>query len=264
MVKTSKISLLFASLALSFGASAQEGLANSDAPAKKIGYGALLGANASYFTQEATPVGAKLGVTAGGFVNYQALNFLAVQLEVAYMELGGKELSVANSSNYSGSSSFSSPPYPLPNDLISQETSVSKVTFHNLEIPLLFKFTYPGLGSALGIIQPHLLVGPSLGLNFAATSNSNTLVQFSNGSEMYVQDRESISPNNNYGLIQWGAYFGGGIEAQLKSFILTIDLRYRLALNPLQTNYGVASYVDGLGNTKSNSVALIVGIGFGK
>src|SRR2546430_2049964 len=98
MMKIYKIFTLVASIGIVFGSFAQDQASSESSSGKKIGYGARVGGNLSYFTQEPIPIGPKFGFLAGGFITYKAVNFLTMQLEVLYMQQGGKEVSTANSS----------------------------------------------------------------------------------------------------------------------------------------------------------------------
>lgn len=219
--------------------------ASTTGGAKKIGYGAKVGIGLSNFSKEEFKVGNKVGFMVGGFVNYKVIKILTVQMEVMYMQQGGKEMTTSIAS-LSG--------------LVSSETSITKTTLHNIEIPLLAKVTPPGLGDVFGL-KPHVLIGPALGINLGATNVTTTDIEFTSGRSVVVKERGPVSPNN-FETIQWGAYIGAGFETQLKSFLLSVDVRYRQGLNSINPNYDMETFVHGFGDGKSNTIALTVGIGF--
>lgn len=214
----------------------------------KVGYGAKLGIGSSNFSKEQFRVGGKFGLQVGGFANYKVIDMLTVQLEVLYMQQGGKEYSTMVGSPITGT------------QYIASQTYISRITLHNLEIPLLAKVTPPGIGSIFGI-KWHALVGPSLGINMGATLRTTNEVVYTSGRTGVYKYSEPLSPND-YETIQWGAYVGAGIETELKSFLLTIDVRYRQGLNDINYNYDIEKFINGYGDGRSNTLAVTVGLGF--
>jgi len=211
---------------------------------KKIHYGAKIGGNLSKFTPQELKAGNVLGGSIGGFVNYKVMDYLTVQLEVLYMQQGGKQYSTTNKDSL-----FSS--------VIKGENSMSRITLHNFEFPLLFKGTYP----VSGAIHPYVILGPALGINFGATSYTTTIMQFNNG-ESSTYSQRGPAGSYNYNTFQWGAYGGVGAEMKVSSYILSVDFRYRLGISSVEANYDIDSYVRGIGNTRTNTFSITAGLGF--
>jgi opacity protein-like surface antigen len=213
---------------------------------KKLSYGGRIGMNLSSFNKEQFNVGPKFGFSIGGYVNYKIIDMVSAQVELLYMQQGGKEFTQESSSSVSG--------------IIVSETTINRITLHNLEIPLLAKVNIPGLGGTFGM-KPYGLIGPSLGMNLGATNRSTTHFDFKSGRSVVITDRDNETPSN-YQTAQWGFNFGAGAEMKLKSLTLNIDVRYRRGLNTIATNYDIDSFVKGYGDGKSNTLSLNLGVGF--
>lgn len=234
---------------ISFISNAQDAPPAADAGGggftSKVGYGAKIGIGSSYFSKEQFKVGGQIGGQIGGFVSYKVADVLKIQLEALYMQQGGRIHDFA--------------PGDSPSGLVLYEESVSRITFHNIEAPLIVKIVPPVIGSIFGL-KWHALAGPSVGFNMGSTQRTTTEMIFTDGNTVVVKEREGHA-TNDYSAIQWGGYLGAGIETELKSFKLTVDVRYRQGLNTVDYNYDIEKFIHGYGDNKSNTIAVTLGIG---
>jgi hypothetical protein len=117
-----------------------------------------------------------------------------------------------------------------------------KLTANYLEIPILIKAKFP-----LGVVSPHVFLGPNIGLLLSANS------EFKAGGQ--TQDTDI---KDNLSSIDFALDFGAGVGITVAPFIsIVFDARYSLGLsniikNPQQNESG-----------KTRGIQLIVGAMFG-
>ena len=127
---------------------AQESISGSSL-LENMYYGGKFGTTISQFTNQQPHTSVKQGITVGGFAGFNFNDNMAVQLELNYLQEGGQLLSIEHSWDLSNSS------------WIEIKTDNQNVTLHNLDIPLMFIYSYP-----LGTSKIFAVVGPALGINF--------------------------------------------------------------------------------------------------
>ena len=215
----------------------------------KLNYGAKIGMGTSHFSAEQFRVGGQVGGQIGGFVSYKIVDMVSVQLEALYMQQGGRKHEMVAGSSVTG--------------LVATEESISRITLHNIEIPLLARVKPPVIGDVFGI-KWHALIGPSIGFNLGSTERTTTQITYTDGNTTVFKGKVSHGGNNDYNAMQWGGYIGAGIETELKSFLLTIDVRYRQGLNTVDYNYDITKFIHGYGDNKSNTFAVTIGVGLKK
>ena len=144
----------------------------------------------------------------GGFLTYSLNDKMAIQPEIYYSMKGYK----IESSGYG-------------------VTVTIEVTLDYLEIPVLFKYNFPG-----ETIKPNLYVGPALGILL--------------GAKVEEEDIKDDTKSTDFGLV-----IGGGITYPIGNGAITGDIRYNLGLTS----------VDDTGadeDIKNNVIQILVGYSF--
>lgn len=161
--------------------------------------GPRIGVNVSSLYGKSSYYDAKVGLVAGAFVSYSAINHFGISADVLYSQRGGK--------------------YDNPGD---RSSHVQHLNY--LEIPVVARY-YLNLS---GNFRPNLFIGPSLGVLMAAKRTKTV----DRGTEYEDRDnKEEFEP------LDLGAT--GGFQANFKvksrqRFL--IDARYNLGLTNVRTN----------------------------
>ncbi len=209
-----------------------------------IHFGGKFGTTVTQFTNQQPHTTVKQGITAGGFFNYSFNNNMAIQLELNYLQEGGQLLCIN-----------------LPGDIsyvtwYGAKIDNQNVTLHNLDIPLLFKYSYP-----LGASKVFVVAGPALGINFHSSIKHETTVFTNIGSfHTYTGEENITSKIERYNI---GITAGLGFEIPVfnKNYII-IDARYRYGMMPVYKGYSYRGIPQITGNLKNNTMYFTVGLGF--
>ncbi|MGD1895185.1 MAG: porin family protein [Cyclobacteriaceae bacterium] len=228
-------------LVASFGISSGFSQDNDTSTEGGLTYGPKIGLTSSGFYEGIISgrqhTGNVTGVAAGGFVSYPIVDQLSVSAELLYMQQGGTRMELKESI--------------VDGSLI---TTTGNVTLHNVEFPVLLKAGLP-----LGWIKPQLIVGGSVGYNFAAMQRQD--VTFEVG-----ETRATGSGTNNvrseFQSMQYGALVGLGAEVPTESVLLIFDVRYRYGINPINNGYDPNNLLESANDIRSNSFMFSIGIGF--
>jgi len=204
-----------------------------------FGFGLKVGGNSSNFSGLPDRTERQLGFSAGVYASYKLNARVEIQVEVLYMQQGGTYLS--NDS------------MPLANSV----KSTNNITLHNIEIPLLLKYSLP-IGKS--DIKPQFLIGPALGINFQATDYVVSNIVFNSGREAIANYPELV--NSEYANYQWGAYFGFSQTFKVSSYYMTVDLRYRLGINPVIDLANFYNPGQNLVTSRTNTLSLNFAFGF--
>src|SRR5665647_657510 len=95
----------------------------------KITYGIKVGSTLSTFSTEQPHTNFKPGFIAGAFISYKLSESIALQLEPTYIQQGGNLISILDYQLFL----VPAPPY-------SYEFMDQRITFHNIDVPLLIKY----------------------------------------------------------------------------------------------------------------------------
>lgn len=221
-----------------------QGNASSSGTTESINYGVKFGTTISQFTNQQPHTNVKQGITAGGVVAYNFSDMLAIQLEVNYLQEGGQLLSIEHS-------------WELSNDSwIDIKTDNRCVILHNLDIPLMLKYTLP-LASA----QVFINAGAAFGYNIYTSVKHETTVLTEIGSISTYTSEENMTSNIerfNVGMI---AGLGFEIPVFNNNYIL-IDARYRYGLMPVYKGYSYRGIPQITGDLHNNTMYFTLGFGF--
>lgn len=222
-------------------ATAQEA---SNTTSSGVHFGGKFGTTVSQFTNQQPHTTVKQGITAGGFVYYSFNNHIAIQLDLNYMQEGGQLL-------------YFDLPYLLSNSTwYDVKTENQNVTLHNLNIPLMFKYSFP-----LGASKIFAVVGPDVSINFHSGIKHETTVIRDDGSFHTYTGEENITKKIERYNVGITAGIGFEIPVFSNKYII-IDARYRYGMMPVYKSYSYVGIPQITGNLKNNTMYFTVGLGF--
>ena len=175
----------------------------------------------------------KPGFGVGGYVLYSLSGNLSIQSELLYFQQGGTLLAI----NF--------------NDPLKNEITTSRITLHNIEIPVLFQMNFPQL---VGSFQPKVMLGGAVAYNIAAWESFDKTIIYPVNNAITVYGTENVSAD--YTPFQFGAYVGIGVT----SGALSVDLRYRHGINPVNATYSLDNLINTGSDIQSHSVAMSIGL----
>ncbi len=211
---------------------------------ENIYYSGKFGTTVTQFTNQQPHTTVKQGITAGGFAGYNFNDNMAIQLELNYLQEGGQLLSIEHSWDLSNSS------------WIETKTDNQNVTLHNLDIPLMFKYSYP-----IGHSKIFLVAGPALGINFHSGIKHETTILTEIGSVSTYTSEENITSKIERYNVGITAGIGFEIPVSASNYIL-IDARYRYGLTPVYMGYSYRGLPQITGDLQNNTMYFTVGFGF--
>jgi hypothetical protein len=116
------------------------------ATVSKFGYGIKAGTTLSSFSAQQPHTNYKPGFIAGGFLSYELSNSLALQIEPSYMQQGGNLISI-----------FDYLMFLIPDPPFVLKIRDQRVTFHNIDFPVLLKYQRTILGlKVFGVAGPSI------------------------------------------------------------------------------------------------------------
>ncbi len=177
-----------------------------------------------------------LGYGAGGFANYQILDFLGVRGELLYV------------STATGLDSYTSDLSAIGMKSVTYKSRTLR--FNSLEIPVLVQYSLPLMES----LSPKLYAGGSYSWNFAVFENNDkTYVTGDNMSYQYKNTYENVGSTFK----QYNTSLIGGVQVSFD--VINIDLRYQQGFPDLKNFNTLGSDVP-LGDFKSRTLTVSVGM----
>lgn len=231
-------------LLLAFSVSGQE--ETTSASVGKIHFGIKAGTTLSSFSAEQPHTNFKPGLIVGGFISYDLSGNLALQLEPSYMQQGGSLVSIYDYLTFQ----VYDPPFFI-------EVRDQKVTFHNIDIPLLLKYK-----KNIGGLNLFVVAGPSIGLNFDAVTKNEVSARSLDQIPIYYHFYEEDNITSSMKLLQYGATGGIGFETPIGKHTLVFDMKYRYGLNKTYPGYSYLGIYQVQGDLKTNSFYVTLGFGF--
>lgn len=168
--------------------------------------GAKAGAGIGQFSQPKSIFGGSLG----GFIRWQPLSFMDVQLDVLYELSGGGrgdlerdlEFLTDQTPDFTGS----------PEDIAILAYLNRQITFYSLKERLSTRFTLPELNS--GTVVPRLILGLNSAFILSSWENHDAYYVFQDGTRIILSDqRENVS--EDYTGINVGAHWGMAVDYKL-------------------------------------------------
>ena len=212
----------------------------------KIQYGIKVGTTLSTFSSEQPHNNYKPGFIGGVFVSYRLSDNMALQLEPSYMQQGGNLISIYDYTMFL----VPDPPFLL-------EIREQKITFHNVEIPLLLKYE-----KTVGRLNLFGVAGPSLGINFSSNTRTNVSARSLDEIPIYYNFYTEENITSSIELLQYGVVGGIGFETPVGKHSLIFDVKYRYGLNKTYPGYSYLGIYQIQGDLKTNSFYVTLGFGF--
>ena len=229
-------------LLLALSVSAQE----ETATVKKIQYGIKVGTTLSKFSSEQPHNNYKPGIIAGAFVSYRLSDALSLQLEPSFMQQGGNLISIYDYPTFL----VEDPPFLL-------EVRDQKVTFNNVDVPLLLKFE-----KSIGGLTMFCVAGPAIGLNFNSGTDNSVSARTWDMTAIYYHFYTEENITSNIEMLQYGATGGIGFETPIGNNTLIFDLKYRYSLNKTYPGYSYLGLYNIQGDLRTNTIYFTLGLGF--
>ncbi|MBI9054438.1 MAG: PorT family protein [Bacteroidales bacterium] len=211
---------------------------------ENINYGVKFGTTITQFTNQQPHTTIKQGITAGLLAGYNLNDYLSLQLELNYLQEGGRLLSIEHSWDLNRSSWY----------LI--KTDNQNITLHNLDIPIMLKYSY-----SLGTSKIFIVLGPALGINFNSSIKHETTVLSDAGNTSTYTETENITNSVERYNVGISAGLGFEIPVLINNYIL-IDARYRYGLMPVYNGYSYRGIPQITDNLQNNTMYFTIGFGF--
>jgi hypothetical protein len=248
-IKVSLQGIIIPFLCFVLFSSAAFGQEETEQTGKTLHYGIKAGPTLSTFSSEQPHNNFKPGFTAGVFINYPLSSSFSLQIEPAYFQQGGNLISIYDYSIFL----IPDPPFLL-------EVKDQKVTYHNIDVPLLLKYE-----KEVGGLKFFCDAGPSIGFNL----NTNIITHVSARSSsdpdeipVYYNFREEENISSNIETLQYGVTGGLGFEVPMGNHSLIFDIKYRYGLNKTWPGYSYLGIAPVQGDLKTNTLYFTLGFGF--
>jgi hypothetical protein len=212
----------------------------------KISYGIKVGATLSTFSTEQPHTNFKPGLMAGAFVSYKLSESFALQLEPTYIQQGGNLISIVD--------------YPLllvPDPPFFFEIKDQRVTFHNIDLPLLIKYKL-----TLGGLRVFAVAGPAIAYNFKTITQTDVSARSFDMVPVYYDFHQEDNISSDIKSWQYGAVGGLGFETPVGRHTLIFDIRYRYSLNKTYPGFSYLGIFETQGDLRTNTLYFTLGFGF--
>lgn len=234
---------IFCLLLFAFSVSGQE---ESQGAGSKIQFGVKIGTTLSSFSSEQPHNNYKPGLIAGGFFSYGLTSNLALQTEPSYMQQGGNLIEIMDPTI------LTLPDYPF-----SAEIRDHRITYHNIDIPILLKYKRNIKG-----LNVFGLIGPTISMNFNTTAQTRVSARSWDSTPSYIDFYSEENITDNIEFLHYGATAGVGFEAPIGKHILIFDLKYRYSINKTYLGYSYLGIHQVQGDLSSNTFYFTLGFGF--
>jgi hypothetical protein len=212
----------------------------------KITYGIKVGATLSTFSTEQPHTNYKPGLMGGVFISYKLSESFALQLEPTYIQQGGNLISILD--------------YPLllvPDPPFLFEVRDQRITFHNIDLPLLIKFEIP-----VGGLKVFAVAGPTIAYNIRTETQTDVSARSVDEIPVYYYFHQEDNISSDIKSWQYGAVGGLGFETPVGKHTLMFDIRYRYSLNKTYPGYSYLGIYQVQGDLRTNTLYFTLGFGF--
>lgn len=174
----------------------------------QIHVGAKAGANLNH-TSFQDPATYSPGFNLGVFATYDVTDYLFVNSEIAYSQIGG---------------GYDSGYYYVEPEVFRQQV---KLNFHTVAIPLYISATLPSLASSS--VRPLLMAGAEYAYSIRTMESYQYVYSYKG--ENYTSAGRSRSVNDDFEKHQPSMLFGAGVAMTLFGMPSSIDFRYKSTFN---------------------------------
>lgn len=212
----------------------------------KITYGIKLGATLSTFSTEQPHTNFKPGLMGGLFISYKLSESFALQLEPTYIQQGGNLILIKDYAMLL----VPDPPFFL-------EVRDQRITYHNIDLPLLIKYEIP-----IGGLKVFAVAGPAIAYNFRTETQNDVSARTYYSIPVYYNFHTEDNISSDIKSWQYGAVGGLGFETSVGRHTLIFDLRYRYSLNKTYPGYSYLGIFETQGDLRTNTLYFTLGFGF--
>lgn len=149
------------------------------------------------------------GFHVGVFGRYDVLDFLSLNTEVTYSQIGG---------------GYDSGYYFVRPEIFRQDVNL---TFHSVAVPVFISLTWPSLADAA--IKPTLLLGGEYAYSFKVIESYDEMYRVDG--ENFLSEGWGRDATQDYNVHQPAMLFGIGVSMDLFGVPTTIDVRYKSTFN---------------------------------
>jgi hypothetical protein len=186
-------------------------------------YGFKIGGAISNFSQNIQR--AKNGIAVGGFVEYQMMPYLGIELDVLYQQEGANQVDPGMIYHASSIS-------------IDNVTKVnSNVTLNTLHVPLLLSINAPDLGN----VCPKILLGGSFDYYLSAITKD---LYHDDVNNLILADRQKEDVTSSFASTNYCAIGGIGIDFYGNNLKYGIEVRYKMGLKTINNlaTYNIGNF----------------------
>jgi hypothetical protein len=212
----------------------------------KITYGIKVGSTLSSFSTEQPHTNFKPGFMAGVFISYKLTASLDLQLEPTYIQQGGNLISILDYQLFL----VPDPPY-------SYEFMDQRITFHNIDVPLLIKYKTSVFG-----LKVFAVAGPSIAYNIRTINHNEVSARTFEKVPVYFDFNREENISSNIKSWQYGTVGGIGFETPVGKHTLIFDIRYRYSLNKTYPGFSYLGIYQIQGDLRTNTLYFTLGFGF--
>lgn len=207
--------------------------------------GVKAGAVYHNFTNQPPHMAGKLGYSIGALGKLNLSSSLAIQVEAAYFQQGGKYLMFKDDTRFG-----------VPFSFVSKNVKDASVTLHNVSIPVQAKLT---LSSSPAV--PKVLIGPYLDYTFYATENYWRTGEIEDN--IYGTAIGNDIVTDLYEKLQFGVIAGVEFELETNSnFIVLFGISYKYGITPARKAYSYIDYYAVNESFNTNAASVTIGIQF--
>lgn len=206
-----------------------------------ISYGAKAGVAVSTFSNEQPHTGERIGYTLGGFVTYALSPEFTIQGELNYLQQGGTLLTYTDETRFGA-----------PYNFATVHQTHSRVTLHNLEVPVLAQYKVPFFD-----LPVKVYAGPSIAYTLKATDNFERTGYTTTQLIVTATGKEDVT--SQYQSFQFGVIGGFGIYVPVGEKSLVVDFRYRYGITPARSDYSYITLNNTEESIRTNTLSFTVG-----
>lgn len=209
-----------------------------------LSFGLKAGTNFHSFTDQQPHTGSKMGYSGGLFVMYSFSNAVAVQLDAAYFQQGGRYIQFVDETRFGA-----------PEEYSTKYVKDASVTLHNVFVPLQARISVSNEP-----YLPDLLIGPYIDVNFAATETYEKTGQIN---DQYVTTVGNDVVTDQYKMLQYGATAALSFTIPTnKNLSVLFDVAYKYGVFPVKEGFSYIDLYNVSGDINSNALSVSVGIKF--
>ncbi len=189
--------------------------------------------------------GARVGLVAGGFAQYQFNSRIGIQLDLAYFQQGGTYIQFRDDTRFGAG-----------DDFLTRNVKDASVILHNVFIPLQVR-----ISPFHSRLMPKIVLGPYADINLEATEKYQRTGELDGG--VYATATGEDVVTDQYEVLQFGAVGGFQFELPFEGNTeLIVGMAYKYGITPVKRSH---SYIDFAGvreDLRGHALVISVGVKF--